>query len=209
MNFKTFVNESNLSIDAIENIESTGNPRAINKRSGASGATQILNKRVWDSIVSDMGQTYSWDTQRFNRGINRAVGNHYINVIIPKYLKVYKIPDTTETRLAAYNWGIGNLKKAYRTNPKEWQKLLPLETKNYIAKYNKIVGTPKPIVAPVSAIASAKTPHSHSIYVVKPNDVLSKIAVLHKKPINTLLAANPQIKSPNLIRPGDKIIIPT
>ena len=44
---------------------------------------------------------------------------------------------------------------------------------------------------------------------MKPNDVLSKIAVIHKKPVNTILAANPQIKDPNKIRPGDKIIIPT
>lgn len=210
MNFKQFVNinENTLDINAIENIESTGNPRAINKRSGASGAMQIQNKRVWDSIVADMGQNYDWIKHRLNRGANRAVGNHYVNVMIPKYLSIYKIPDTIETRLAAYNWGIGNLKKAYRANPKEWQKLLPLETKNYIDKYNKIIGTPKP-VAPVSAIASAKTPHSHSIYVVKPNDALSKIAAQHKKPVNVILAANPQIKSPNLIRVGDKIIIPT
>lgn len=209
MNFKQYISEG-VDINTIETIESTGNPRAINKRSGASGATQIHNKRVWDSIVADMGQNYDWAKHRLNRGANRAVGNHYINVMIPKYLQVYKIPDTTETRLAAYNWGIGNLKKAYRTNPKAWQTLLPPETTNYIIKYNKLIGTPTtPVKPPVSAIASVATPHSSSIYVVKPNDALSKIAALHKKPANVILAANPQIKDPNKIRVGDKIIIPT
>lgn len=207
MNFKQFVISEGVDINAIETIESTGNPRAINKRSGASGATQIQNKRVWDSIVADMGQNYDWAKHRLNRGANRAVGNHYINVMIPKYLKVYKIPDTTETRLAAYNWGIGNLKKTYRLNPKNWQTLLPTETKNYIAKYNKIMGV-STITPTVSAIATVTTPHSNKIHIVKSNEVLSKIADLHKKPLNILLAANPQIKDPNKVRPGDKIIIP-
>lgn len=211
MNFKQFVNiTESIDINAIESIESTGNPNAVNKRSGASGSMQIHNKRVWDSIVSDMGQTFDWDKHRFHRGASRAVGNHYINVMIPKYLNIYKIPDTTETRLAAYNWGIDNLKKAYRLNPKTWQTRIPTETKNYITKYNKIAGTPiVPIKPPVSAIASAATPHSNSIYIVKPNDVLSKIAATHKKSVNTILAANPKITDPNKIRPGDKIIIPT
>jgi hypothetical protein len=51
-----------------------------------------------------------------------------MNTRIPQMLKAYKIPDTIDNRLWAYNAGIGNVKKGR----------LPKETRNYIRKYHKL-----------------------------------------------------------------------
>lgn len=46
------------------------------------------------------------------------------------------------------------------------------------------------------------------IYTVKPGDSLWKIAVKYQVGITEIIAANPQLKNPNLIYPGDKINVP-
>ena len=47
-----------------------------------------------------------------------------------------------------------------------------------------------------------------SIYIVKKNDTLQGIANTYKVTLQQILAANPQIKDPNRIFPGDRINIP-
>lgn len=208
MNFKEFLLE-NINIDAIEKIESSGGKNIHNKKSGASGSMQIHNKGVWNEIMKSLGQNWSWEKHRFDRGASRAAGNHYINIIIPRYLKSYKIPDTIEARLAAYNWGIGNVVKAYRSHKENWITALPSETKNYIEKYNALAGT-LPTVIPTEPAKSVvpQVDSTMATYKVKPNDNLDKIAKLHKKTLKTLILANPQIKNPNFIKPGQIINIP-
>lgn len=44
-------------------------------------------------------------------------------------------------------------------------------------------------------------------YIVKKGDTLSRIAEMYDMRLSKLIEANPQIKNPNLIYPGDKIII--
>ncbi|MBI4618392.1 MAG: LysM peptidoglycan-binding domain-containing protein [Planctomycetes bacterium] len=55
------------------------------------------------------------------------------------------------------------------------------------------------------APAAAPEPRRH---VVVSGDTLSAIAGAHGVSLAELIAANPQIKNPNLIRPGDVIVIP-
>jgi len=45
-------------------------------------------------------------------------------------------------------------------------------------------------------------------YTVKPGDTLSAIAATHKVPLSEVVAANPQIKDPNVIHSGQEINIP-
>jgi uncharacterized YkwD family protein/spore coat assembly protein SafA len=45
-------------------------------------------------------------------------------------------------------------------------------------------------------------------YIVKPGDSLWKIAVKYQVGISEIIGANPQFKNPNLIYPGDKVIVP-
>lgn len=58
---------------------------------------------------------------------------------------------------------------------------------------------PAPVVPPVDP----------NIYIVRPGDSLSKIAQVHYVTLSSLEAANPQIKDPNLIYPGQPITIPS
>lgn len=46
------------------------------------------------------------------------------------------------------------------------------------------------------------------IYTVQPGDSLWKIAVKYQVGITEIIAANPQLKNPNLIYPGDKVNVP-
>lgn len=73
-----------------------------------------------------------------------------------------------------------------------------------------------PTAAPQAASAPAATqapaaapaaPQSRS-YTVQPGDYLAKIAAREGVPLNQLIAANPQIKNPNLIYAGQQIHIP-
>ncbi|SKA72766.1 spore coat assembly protein SafA/uncharacterized protein, YkwD family [Clostridium sp. USBA 49] len=45
-------------------------------------------------------------------------------------------------------------------------------------------------------------------YIVKPNDSMWKIAVKHQIGLSEIIHANPQIKNPNLIYPGQKLTVP-
>ncbi len=50
---------------------------------------------------------------------------------------------------------------------------------------------------------------AQSTYTVQRGDSIWKIAVKHQVGMSEIIAANPQIKNPNLIYPGQKITIPT
>ncbi len=47
-----------------------------------------------------------------------------------------------------------------------------------------------------------------TVYIVQPGDTLFKIAQRFRTTVDAILAANPEIKDPNVIFPGQKIIIP-
>jgi spore coat assembly protein SafA len=47
-----------------------------------------------------------------------------------------------------------------------------------------------------------------TIYVVQPGDTMSGIAAMFGVPLADLIAANPQIKDPNIIYPGQTIFVP-
>ncbi len=50
---------------------------------------------------------------------------------------------------------------------------------------------------------------AQSTYTVQRGDSIWKIAVKHQVGMSEIIAANPQIKNPNLIYPGQKLTIPT
>lgn len=74
--------------------------------------------------------------------------------------------------------------------------------------YNNPYPTPQPIPDPAPAPAPAPEPSPVQTYKVKKGDTLSKIAKANKVTLKKLIAANPQIKNPDLIHPGDIINIP-
>jgi soluble lytic murein transglycosylase-like protein len=113
-----------ISMEAIKEIESGGNPKAYNKYSKATGLYQItpiclkhfneVNKTSWK--MDDM-----YDPKK-----NERVAVWYFT-----WLERQGLED--EEQIIAYNWGIGNLMK-YRLG----LKTLPKETRNYLNKYERL-----------------------------------------------------------------------
>lgn len=56
--------------------------------------------------------------------------------------------------------------------------------------------------------APNKQEESHSVYLVRKGDTLWGIAHRFGVSLQALIAANPKIRNPNLIYPGDKVVIP-
>jgi uncharacterized YkwD family protein/spore coat assembly protein SafA len=56
---------------------------------------------------------------------------------------------------------------------------------------------------------SAQTFAQSTTYTVKPGDTMWKIAVKHQVVVSEIISANPQVKNPNLIYPGQRLNIPT
>jgi hypothetical protein len=122
-----------VNIDTIIKIESGGFKYAYNQSSGARGVMQVTAACLDD--WNEKRKPLEWYTIKdlFNPEVNKKIGTWYINVQIPKYFKAYKVADTLENRLIAYNWGIGNFLRYYRGLITK----LPLETQQYIKKYKE------------------------------------------------------------------------
>ena len=85
--------------------------------------------------------------------------------------------------------------KKYKLSERPFTKWLKIPGLNYITSGE----SPQPIPEPQP---------TEKTYKVKKGDTLSKIAKAHKVTLKKLIAANPQIKNPDLIHPGDLINIP-
>ncbi len=114
-----------IDLSIIARIESSGNPHAYNPRTKAVGVYQITpiclkdynNHHKVKFTIQDM----------YNPDKAYIVANWYLNKRIPQMLRHYHITDVTRHRLICYNYGIGHLRKGDS---------LPIETKDYIKKYN-------------------------------------------------------------------------
>lgn len=125
--------ETNINMTRIAMIESSGNPKAWNKRTDARGMYQI--RKI---VVDDYNQYHEdkiFFNQMFDKSVNEHVASWYLSNRIPSMLRYFKIPTNELTIIAAYNWGIGNVKKWYR-NGGQFESL-PTETQNYYRKYKR------------------------------------------------------------------------
>ena len=117
-----------INLDAIAQIESSGNPGAHNKRSDCRGLYQIHPRgALTDWNTYHPGETYTPD-QLFDPQVNTRIADWYLHSRIPAMLTHYRLPITTQSVLWAYNAGIGRVKAG----------IMPTETKNYIIKYERI-----------------------------------------------------------------------
>lgn len=103
-------------------IESSNNPKAYNKSSGARGLYQVTDicRRDYNQMT---GENIS-PAQLYDPAVNEKVSSWYFNQRIPQLLVYYGQPVTTENVLSAYNAGFSRVGKP-----------LPDETVNYIKKY--------------------------------------------------------------------------
>jgi len=119
--------EVKVDLGAIASIESSNNPMAYNKQSGARGMYQITEICLKEYNNFHKGKEVARE-ELFNPAMARNVADWYVNVRITCMLKHYGIKDTIENRLWCYNAGIGNVLK----------RRLPTETREYIRKYHKL-----------------------------------------------------------------------
>jgi hypothetical protein len=107
---------------AVQFVESSNNPDAYNKKSGAKGLMQVVDKTKDKPGFGVKGAIDDSPEER-----NR-VGRDYLGAMVKRF-------GNKEDALIAYNWGPGNTRKwiaAGRDKSK-----LPPETRNYITKVNK------------------------------------------------------------------------
>lgn len=113
-----------IDMDKIMMIESSGNPLAHNKKDNSIGLYQITPICLAEFNMFHKTEQYR-ESDLWNPVVNFKIADWYINNRIPKMLKYYKVEDTVENRIWAYNAGIGNVVKGR----------MPEITKNYIRKY--------------------------------------------------------------------------
>lgn len=126
-----------VNMQAIAMIESSGDPQAYNERTNAVGLYQITLPCLADYNQAHILGGYNHEDM-FHPSRAHIVASWYINKKIPSYMKYYKIEDSINNRLIAYNWGIGNLRKWVRS---ERTYKIPKETSDYIVKYNNYINS--------------------------------------------------------------------
>lgn len=124
----SFPSHAQVNLEAIQKIESNGNPKAFNRISGARGLYQITpvclahyNQFQHECKGCSPGDWTPNDL--FDPTINQMVAEWYFY-----WLRSQGLSDVEQ--IIAYNWGIGNLRK--------WQagkRDLPKETQVYLTKY--------------------------------------------------------------------------
>lgn len=115
---------TSINLGIIAKIESGGHPRAFNRHSGATGLYQITPICLKDYNNHHKAHQLTIKQMYLPLYAN-TVAIWYFNYRIPLMLESYGIIDNTTNRLWAYNAGIGRIK----------HKIMPDETKRYIAKY--------------------------------------------------------------------------
>lgn len=114
-----------VNMEAIKQIESGGNPKAHNKRTNARGLYQITPICLAHYHALG-GNRWIGEKELFNPEINTKVATWYFS-----WLERQGLDDIEQ--VAAFNWGIGNVKK-WLAGKKE----LPCETQDYLTKYQAL-----------------------------------------------------------------------
>ena len=121
------IQPANINMEAIEHIESSGNPMAHNKRDNSRGLFQIspICLTEYNRLNAN---NYSLD-DLWDPFINREIALWYITKRIPQMLRYYKKDITVSNIIIAYNAGI-----SYVAHDKS----IPSTTKIYLEKYRRL-----------------------------------------------------------------------
>jgi soluble lytic murein transglycosylase-like protein len=113
-------------MDRIYQIESSGDPNAVNNVTGARGLGQIMPGALKE--YNHYNKANIQPDQLFVPQINHQISVWYMNRRIPQMLNHYGVPDTEVNRVAAYHAGAHNVARG-RIGP---------ATQDYITKYNQL-----------------------------------------------------------------------
>lgn len=113
-------------VEAVIQQESAGKPNAVSPK-GAQGLMQLM-PATGREMMQELGMDPR-DYDPFDPELNVTLGTAYLQ-------KLYDMFGDEELALAAYNWGMGNVRKAMRkANSSSWEgikHLAPTETKKYV-----------------------------------------------------------------------------
>ncbi|MGE5279272.1 MAG: transglycosylase SLT domain-containing protein [Deltaproteobacteria bacterium] len=122
-----------IDLNAIEAIESGGDPNAVNVATGCYGICQISQICLQD--YNQFHGTRYAVKDLFRPEINERIARWYFQRI-EQMLIHSRIPVTLTTVIASYNWGIGNVAEWARQGMRFED--LPAETRRYIGKYRAL-----------------------------------------------------------------------
>jgi soluble lytic murein transglycosylase-like protein len=120
-------------LSALIRIESSGNPKAWQKETGARGLTQI-RPIAWKELAANFPQKYRRKNYRrdiFRPEVAYEAGRDYLD-ILARYLKKQSFALTVDNLLCAYNWGIGNFLRYGLNNA-------PEQTRRYIRQVKELI----------------------------------------------------------------------
>jgi hypothetical protein len=123
-----------IDMNRIVQIESSGNANSVGT-SGERGLCQIMPK-TWKQVTREMGVDWTFD-EAWDPVKNLAVGTHYMTVTIPRYLRSIDMPDTASARAVCYNWGFGNLRRAWHEHGGAWLSNIPDVRQDYYRRYTQ------------------------------------------------------------------------
>jgi hypothetical protein len=126
-----YASEVKVNMDVIKKIESNGNPLAHNRSSGARGLYQITNIVLVE--FNQYNKTHYKPSDLYIPYVNEQIASWYMNKRIPAIFKHFKVADTIQNRIIAWNAGIVYARNGYA----------PKETRKFIAKYNKLTKSQK------------------------------------------------------------------
>jgi soluble lytic murein transglycosylase-like protein len=117
-------------LDALAFVESSNNPMAVNKTSGAKGLYQFMPIRWKDVQQNNKALAgYGYDQYAHDPKVSRQ----FAEALLQLNEKRLGGQANLENLLASYNWGIGNVKKQTLSKA-------PSETQAYIKKVYKQLG---------------------------------------------------------------------
>jgi len=116
-----------MNLERIKQIESSGDPKAFNAKSGCRGLYQVSEICLKDYNLHH--DTRYGIEDLFDPQINETIARHYLISELPRLLTAWGVPPVEPLILVAYNYGPLNCKK--------WFETLPVETQNYLRKYYK------------------------------------------------------------------------
>ena len=113
----------------IRQIESSGDPKAHNKKEDARGLHQIrpIVLKEWNNY--NPKEQYK-GKDLFDPDINKKIGEWYLNYRIPQMLQTFGKPITIENVITSYNAGIDYVVK---------EKPIPKITQDYLKKYYELM----------------------------------------------------------------------
>jgi len=118
---------ADIDLDAVKQIESSGDPLAYNSKSEARGLYQItpICLREWNQYHI---YSYFEPEDLFDPMVNYRIAYWYIKERIPQMLRYYDLNVNDHNILWAYNAGISRVREGF----------IPKETSKYIKKYKRI-----------------------------------------------------------------------